>query len=170
MRRRAKRVKPEILGEILQKILKKRNIPHTTTDRTLINTWRRAVGPQIAAQTYPDAVKRGTLFVRVSAPVWLHQLQFMKEEILGRINELSGKEEVRGLYFTIGDIPSPPPGGAEQPPPASPLSALPNRDRNMMRESLATVRDPELQAILERVMAREISRRRHIEKRKAPGK
>jgi hypothetical protein len=170
MPRRAKRGKPEILGEILQKILKKRNIPHTSTDRRLLNTWRRAVGPQIAAQTHPDTVKRGTLFVRVSAPVWLHQLQFMKEEILGKINELFGKEEVRGLHFTIGDIPPPPPGGEEQPPPATPLAALPDRDRNMMRESLANVRDLELQAILERVMAREISRRRHSEKRKAPGK
>jgi hypothetical protein len=169
MRRRAKRIKPEILGEILQKILKKRNIPHTSTDRYLLNTWRRAVGPQIAAQTHPDTLKRGTLFVRVSAPVWLHQLQFMKEEILGKINELFGKEEVRGLFFTIGDIPAPPPGSsAEQPTPAVPLSGLPDRDRNMVRESLATVRDPELQEILERVMAREISRRRHGEKRKVP--
>ena len=170
MRSRTKRVKPEILGEILQKILKKRNIPHTSTDRYLLNIWRRAVGPQIAAQTHPDTLKRGTLFVRVSAPVWLHQLQFMKEEILGKINELSGKEEVRGLFFTIGDIPSPPPGSAGQTPPAFPLSGLPNRDRNMIQESLATVRDPELQKILERVMTREISRRRHSEKRKAPAK
>lgn len=170
MRRRTKGIKPESLGEILQKILKKRNIPHTSTDRHLLKIWRRAVGPQISAQTHPDTIKRGTLFVQVSSPVWLHQLQFMKEEILGKINELFSKEEVRGLHFTIGDIPPPPPGGAEQPPPASPFSALPNRDRNMMQESLAAVRDPELQEILERVMAREISRRRASEKRKAPGK
>ncbi len=168
MRRRTKRIKPESLGEILQKILKKRNIPHTSTDRHLLNIWRRAVGPRIAAQTYPDTVKRGTLFVRVSAPVWLHQLQFMKEEILGKINELYCKEEVRGLHFTIGDIPPAPPDSVEQQPPATSLAGLPNRDRNMMRESLLTVRDPELQEILERVMAREISRRRHSEKQKAP--
>jgi hypothetical protein len=170
MRRRTKRVKPEILGEILQKILKKRNIPHTSTDRYLLNIWRRAVGPQIAAQTHPDTLKRGSLFVRVSAPVWLHQLQFMKEEILGKINELSGKEEVRSLFFTIGDIPSPPPGNDGQPQPTPLLSLLPGRDRNMMRESLAAIRDPELRLILERVMAGEISRRRQSEKRKAPAK
>jgi hypothetical protein len=168
MRRRTKRVKPEILGDILQKILKKRNIPHTSTDRHLLNTWRRAVGPQIAAQTSPDTVKRGTLFVRVSAPVWLHQLQFMKEEILSKFNELCGRQEVHGLYFTIGDISPPPPGGIEQPPPALSIAELPNRDRNMMRESLETVRDPELKELLERVMTSEITRRRHGEKRKVP--
>jgi predicted nucleic acid-binding Zn ribbon protein len=90
MRRRDRQLKPELLGEILQKIIKKRNIPHTSTDRRLLDTWRRAVGPQIAAQTHPDTLKRGVLFVRVSAPVWMHQLQFMKEEILDRVRGLTG--------------------------------------------------------------------------------
>lgn len=158
MRRGTKTIKPEILGEILGKILKKRNIPHASTDRLLLNIWRGAVGPQIAAQTHPDRLKRGTLFVRVSAPVWLHQLQFLKEEILRKISELSGNADVKTLFFSIGDIPSPRSGGGE--PPASPLSPLPDRDRRMIRESLATVHDPELREILQRVMTREISRRR----------
>ena len=170
MRRRARQAKPEILGEIIHKILKKRNIPHASTDRYLLNVWRRAVGPQIAAQTYPDKLKRGSLFVRVSAPALLHQLQFMKEEILGRINELSGREEVRHLFLTIGEIPASPSATAEHPTPDPPLSLLPVRDRNMMRDSLATIRDAELREILERVMTKEISRRRRQEKRKAPGK
>jgi hypothetical protein len=169
MYRRARQIKPEILGEILHKILKKRNIPHASTDRHLLNIWRRAVGPQIAAQTHPDILKRGSLFVRVSAPVWLHQLQFMKEEILRKINELSVKEEVRNLFLTIGELPSSS-GASGQTSPDTPLSPLPVRDRNMMRNSLATIRDPELREILERVMIREISRRRQREKRKAPEK
>jgi hypothetical protein len=165
MRRRDRQLKPELLGEILRKITKKRNIPHTSTDRRLLDTWRRAVGPQIAAQTHPDTLKRGVLFVRVSAPVWMHQLQFMKEEILGRIGELTGPEEVRNLRFCIGEIPPPPPDGAKPSPPDPPLPPLAGRDRTMMRESLEAVRDPELRVILERVMTREIGRRREREKR-----
>jgi hypothetical protein len=170
MRRRARQPKPEMLGEILGKILKKRNIPHTATDRRLLDMWRRAVGPQIAAQTHPDTLKRGVLFVRVSAPVWMHQLQFMKEEILGRVRELLGPEEVRNLRFCIGEIPLSPPGGAQAPPIDPALPPLAGRDRTMMRESLENVRDPELRTILERVMTREIGRRRQREKRRDPGK
>jgi hypothetical protein len=170
MRRRARQLKPEMLGEILGKILKKRNIPHTSTDRHLLNIWRQAVGPQIAAQTHPDTLKRGVLFVRVSAPVWMHQLQFMKEEILGRINGLSSPEEVRSLRFCIGEIPTSPLGGAQGPPLDPALPPLAGRDRTMIRESLDTVRDPELRTILERVMTREIGRRRQREKRRDPGK
>ena len=168
MRKRASQSKPEMIGEILRKVLKKRNIPHTATDRRLLDLWTRAVGPQIAARTLPETLKRGTLYVRVSAPVWLHQLQFLKEEILGKVNELSGKEEIRSLFFSIGEIPHPPPGTADLPPAAAVPAPLRKRDREMMRESLDTVRDPELREILERVMAREISRRREREMRKDP--
>ena len=168
MRKRAAQSKPEIIGEILRKVLKKRNIPHTTTDRHLLDLWTRAVGPQIAARTLPETLKRGTLHVRVSAPVWLHQLQFLKEEILGKVNRLTGKEEIRTLYFSIGEIPSPPPGTADPPPATSASASLQKRDREMMRESLDAVRDPELREILERVMTREISRRREREIREDP--
>jgi predicted nucleic acid-binding Zn ribbon protein len=170
MRRRASQLKPEMLGEILAKILKKRNIPHTSTDRRLLTIWREAVGPQIASQTHPDSLKRGVLFVRVSAPVWMHQLQFMKEEILDKIRGLSSPEEIHSLHFSIGEIPAPLPGGANPQASDPGLPPLAGRDRTMMRESLEAVRDPELRVILERVMAREIGRRRQREQRKGPGK
>jgi hypothetical protein len=166
MRKRASQSKPETIGEILLKVLKKRNIPHNETNRRLLDLWKRAVGPQIAARTLPETLKRGILYVRVSAAVWLHQLQFLKEEIILKFNELSGKDEIRSLFFSIGEIPPPPPE-ASDPPPAVPVPApLRKRDREMMRESLDAVRDPELREILKRVMVREISIRRGREKRK----
>lgn len=165
MRKRARQPKPEMLGEILRKILKKRNIPHAGTDRRLLEIWRRAVGPQIAAQTHPDSLKGGTLFVRVSAPVWMHQLQFLKEEIIDKMNELAGSGSVKGLFFSVGEIPAPPPGAASRQP-TDPIPApLKGRDRKMILESLDAIRDPELREIMERVMTREISRRRQREKR-----
>ena len=166
MRKRTAQAKPEIIGAILRKVLKKRNIPHTSTDRRLLDLWTEAVGPQIAARTLPEAIKRGTLYIRVSSPVWLHQLQFLKEEILGKVNKLSGKEEIRSLHLSIGEVPSPPAGTYDRSTAVPPPAPLRKRDREMMRESLATVADPELREILERVMFREISRRREREMRK----
>ena len=166
MRRRAKQPKPEILGEILRKILKKRNIPHSAKDPRLLDIWRRAVGPQIAVQTHPEKVNRGILFVRVSSSVWMHQLQFLKEEIIGRLNELSPEAAIGSLFFSLGEIPLALPG-TDDPPPADPgPSPLGNRDRNLVRKSIEAIRDPELREILERVMTREISLRRLKEKRK----
>jgi hypothetical protein len=166
MRKRASRSKPIIIGDILHRILKKKNIPHTAKDRRLLDLWTRAVGPQIAARTLPETVKRGTLHVRVSAPVWLHQLQFLKEEILHKLNELSEKDEVQNLFFTIGEIPSPARESANPPPAFPSLAPLRKRDREMIRENLNAVRDPELREIMERVMSKEISRRRERDTRK----
>jgi hypothetical protein len=163
MRKRAPHAKPEILGDILQKVLKKKNIPHTRINRRLVDLWMRAVGPQIAARTLPETIKRGTLRVQVSAPVWLHQLQFLKEEIT-KLNELSGSEEVQNLFFSIGEIPPPQTGTNDPIIPLPSATPLQKRDRAMMRDSLDTVQDPELREILERVMSREISRRREREK------
>jgi hypothetical protein len=166
MRRRARQPKPEILGEILQKVLKKRNIPHTAADPRFLEIWRRAVGPQIAAQTCPEKMKRGILFVRVSSSVWMHQLQFLKEEILGRLNELSREAAIGGLFFSLGEIPASPPGTDDPPLPDPGFRPLGNRDLNLVRKSLEAVRDPELREILGRVMTLEIARRRRQEKRK----
>jgi hypothetical protein len=166
MRKRAKNTRPETIGEILLKIVRKRHIPHNATDRKLRDLWNRAVGPQIASRTLPEALRRGALHVRVSAPVWLHQLQFLKEEILGRLREISGSDEIRSLFFAIGEVPVPPARADAAPPVPPDLAPLKKRDREMMRQCLDSLADPELRAIVERVMTREISRRREGEARK----
>ena len=168
MRKRRPPSKPEMIGDILQKVLKKRNIPHKAVDRHLVDLWRRTVGPQIAARTLPDTVKRGTLYVLVSSPVWLHQLQFMKEEILRKMNDLSGSEKIRTIFLTIGEIPPSHAEAAAHPPHAHAPTSLAKRDRDVMRESLDTIHDPELRNILERAMTSEISRRRRLEKHRDP--
>lgn len=165
MRRRAKQLKLEPLETILQKILRKQNIPHTVRDRRLIDLWTRAVGERIAARTFADTLKRGTLRVRVTSPVWLHQLQFMKEEILQKLQELAGSDAITTVSFAIGEIP-PAPAERPAPAPASDPPPLRGRDRRMVDESIATLKDPELRAIFERVMVREIGRRRELERRR----
>ncbi len=62
--------------------------------------------------------------------------------------------------------PGPPGNGNAVVSPALGLSSLNTRDERLVKESLAAVRDPELQEILRRVMTKEISRRRWLEKRK----
>jgi len=164
MSKRGRLSLPEPLGDILQNICKRLNIPHHTTDRRLLELWTQAVGQPIAAQTYPDCLKRGILYIRVSAPVWRHQLQFLEEEIFAKLQALTSPEQIRGIHFSVGEIPAAPEQGAlstsadpEEPP-------LADRDRRMIHESLAPLEDPELRDILERIMAKEIHRRRLREK------
>ena len=165
MARRRSQLKPFPLADILQKVRKKQGIPLTTSDPYLRRIWNEAVGEGIAAQTAPDNIKRGTLFVKVSSSVWIHHLQFLKKEILQRFNELHGKGTVRELNLSIGAITAPV-RQCEIVVPTDKITSLSARDERLMKESLAAVSDPELREILRRVMARAISRRRFLEKRK----
>lgn len=158
MRKRTRPGKLQRLGDVLEKVLKKQAVPLPCRDQELIKTWRQAVGPQVAAQTFPDRLRRETLYVRVSTSVWMHQLQFMKQDILPRINALLKAREVKSLHFSLGEIPPLPTSPGDAPPERA--VRLKARDRKMIEESTARLRDPELRDIFRRVMVKEISRRR----------
>lgn len=166
MGRRVLSKKPEQLGDILHKILKKLDVPHQRTDRRLADLWCRAVGDQIASRTIPESLKRGSLHVLVSSPTWLHQLQYLKEEILIKLHELSGNETIRRLFFSIGEIPETHGPSTEKKTPPFLVEALKERDRRTMEESLAAIGDADLRESVRRAMVAEITRRRAIQKKR----
>ena len=164
MRRRFKPAKLQRIDDILEKTLKKHHIPLKTEDRRLRDVWVQAVGPKIAAQTQPDALKRNVLFVKVANSAWIQSLHFMKEDIINKFNTLHQNNPVKDISFAIGEI-SPP--AAEKKDPlfiAGEMPALKTRDKKMIERSLATVADEELRDILKRAMTKEITRRRMMEK------
>ena len=151
------------LGDVLQKTLKGLKISRNFTDQNILNAWNKAVGPQISAQTHLDKLRKDTLFVKVSNSIWMHQLQFMKLDIIDKTNKILGKEMIKNIYFSIGVIPK-----NEETftfPEQYPLS---ERDRKIIRESTASVSDKELGNLLKKVMTKEIIRRRIRENLKSP--
>ena len=164
MRRRTRPGKLQRLGDVLQTALKKQDIALPYQDQQLLAAWRQAVGNQISAQTCPDRLRREILYVKVSTSVWMHQLQFMKQEIISGINALLNGREIKTLHFSIGEIPTPP-GKLSGALPAQ-RAHLKARDRKMIEESTAELHDPELREIFRRVMIKEISRRRQQESQK----
>lgn len=155
------------IDEILSRALKKRHVPFRREDRRLTDTWEKAVGPQIAAQSRPEVIKRDVLHVRVSSPVWMHQLHFLKEEIIGKINDSSTGITLKDIRFSIGPLPAS--KGKEEIPSALsfPPGQLTGRDKKMMETCLVTLKDQDLKDIIKRVMTKEITLRR-LRERKAP--
>jgi len=89
----------------------------------------------------------------------MHQLQFMKLDIIDKTNKILGKEMIKDVYFSLGVIPRNKEDFIfpEQ-------HSLNERDSKTIRESAASVSDKELSNILKRVMTKEIIRRRMREK------
>ncbi|NLN39252.1 MAG: DUF721 domain-containing protein [Smithella sp.] len=162
MRRRFRQRQLQPLGEILSRSLKRRGLAARLEESRLFKLWPEAVGPAIAAQSKPDAIRGGIMFVRTTSSVWVQQLHFMKDEIRRKINELSGKTWVIDIHFGVGYIPD-----AHALKNAAGLgagkTALKERDKKMIAQCTDALADRELAEILKRVMKKEITRRRFLQ-------
>lgn len=67
--------------------------------RRLAMVWAEAVGPEIADNARPRQLRNGRLVVSTSSSAWAQSLQFMAEDIRGRLNEMLGEEAVRTMFF-----------------------------------------------------------------------
>lgn len=160
-RRRSRKRQRNLLkmGDFLPRVLKRKKILLNILDYRITDTWHRAVGPQISAQTAPFKFKNNTLFVSVSTPAWMQQLRFMKREIMDKVNGERGKDEVHDIHFSLGEIPpslAQPAGRAPHPAPPP----LKEREKRLIRENLSQIEDEELKGILRKVMTKEIIKRR----------
>jgi hypothetical protein len=136
-------------------------------DQRVSSVWDRAVGSIIAANTKAHNIKNGTLFVKVSTSVWMQQLQFMKQEIIDKVNAGLEKQSIMHIHFSIGEVGHDMnrlDGGASQ---RTDGSRLRQRDRKMIDESTASIADEELKDIIRRVMTTEIINRRTRQDRRS---
>ena len=99
MRRRKQQTQLQSIGEVLFSVLKKKGMASKIEENALRKLWPKAVGPQIASKTKPDSLRNGTLFVKTVSSVWVQQLHFIKEEILDKLNQLSGKPTIKEIVF-----------------------------------------------------------------------
>ena len=100
--RRNKQKEPVSLSKVLPDILKS---IRTGSDAQLVKVWElwdSVVGQTIAKNTRPAAFKGKLLLVEVSSSPWMHQLQFLKSDIIEKINQAFGQEMVEEIKFKIG--------------------------------------------------------------------
>ena len=62
------------------------------------------MGEIIAENARPAAFKGKILLVHVNSSPWLHQLSFLKKDILARINRELGQDLVDEIKFKIGPL------------------------------------------------------------------
>ncbi len=66
--------------------------------------WERAVGAAISENARPAAFKGRILLIHVSNSMWLHQLQFLKDELVDKLNDALGAPMVGELKLKIGPV------------------------------------------------------------------
>ncbi len=96
--------KPAPLGDVLREALKASNIKVDLELLKLWEQWAELVGPDVSQNARPEAIKDGLLLVNVSSAPWMQQLQYLKSDLVEKLNSALGKEAVEDIRFKIGRI------------------------------------------------------------------
>ena len=94
----------ESLGAVLEQSLKRLELAVRLDEYAVWPIWNDVVGKIIARNAQPEKIRNGTLFVKVSSPVWMQQLQFMKNMIADKLNQRLKQDVVKNIFFMVGRI------------------------------------------------------------------
>jgi predicted nucleic acid-binding Zn ribbon protein len=90
------------LGEALRAALARLPAGGELANYPIWTEWQAIVGPVIAQHAWPRRLRRGVLVVEVDGPEWMHELQYLKQELRTRLNTHLGRTVVRDLFLALG--------------------------------------------------------------------
>jgi len=135
----------ERLSDVLEISLKRLDLNARLDDYGVWTIWNQTVGAAIARNAQPEKIRNGTLMVKVSSPVWMQQLQFMKEMIAAKLNEQLKSTAVKNIFFVVGRIDLPPDESAD------PVAATP--PRLVDASFIETIEDPEIRDAFKKLLS-----------------
>ena len=93
------------IGKIINKMLISSANNESNQDMLMIyGHWKDIVGDLIAENTTPASYKKNLLVVYVESSAWLHQLQFLKTNMIKKINSALKKDIIKDIKFTVGQL------------------------------------------------------------------
>jgi len=95
------------LPDLIAGMIKTHGFQSRMVEFTLQQQWGTIVGPHIAGHTYPESIRHRKLFLLAETSVWMHQLLFLKSEILAKITEVMGEDVLTDIVLRVGVAPVP---------------------------------------------------------------
>ena len=90
------------IGKIIDDVIKQYRTEPNFALKEVWRLWDEAVGETIARNARPAAFKGKLLIVHVNSSAWIHQLQFLKNDLITKLNAALGKPLVEEIKFKIG--------------------------------------------------------------------
>ena len=104
--------KPQSLRLILEKTFKNLEIDVPLKTYSILGAWDEIVGESVAEHSQPRSIRNQILFINVTHPTWMQQLQFLKPTLLEKVNAFLSEPLIRDIRFKVGKIsptmPAPP--------------------------------------------------------------
>jgi predicted nucleic acid-binding Zn ribbon protein len=96
--------KVEQVGDILARLLKRLGIDRKLRETSVFTVWQEEVGKRIAKSSTPAYIKRGRLTVYVESSTHIQEYNFLKNELIKKLNSRIGSDFVKEINFVVGDI------------------------------------------------------------------
>ena len=134
------------LSAVLSQSLKRLDLSSRLDEYGVWPIWNDVVGKTIAKNAQPEKIRNGTLIVKVTSPVWMQQLQFMKEMIVEKLNQRLKNDTVKSVFFLVGKIDV---TDVEIPAESTPANDPP---RQVNEEFLLSIEDPEIREAFRKLL------------------
>jgi predicted nucleic acid-binding Zn ribbon protein len=99
MRYKRSSTKPEPMGLILSKSIKRMGMDKRLKGEAAILNWEKVVGPRIASNARATRFFNSKLVVEVENPSWRNELIFLKEDIIKELNKSINSRVVKDILF-----------------------------------------------------------------------
>ncbi len=90
------------VAEILSEILKKKKLCDQMEFLKIFSHWEEIVGEKFFEYARPLRIKGNILYVEVKDPAYLSHMEYLKENLMDRIAEKTGKE-IGDVKFILSD-------------------------------------------------------------------
>lgn len=92
------------INNVLQKTLQDLDLNYKVKEQRVLKVWSEVIGDKLKKHTKASYINQGTLFVAVNNSTWAHQLLFLKEDLISRLNQQLDQEIVQDIRFKLGSI------------------------------------------------------------------
>jgi predicted nucleic acid-binding Zn ribbon protein len=96
------------VARVLSRVLRDLGLEQDVRGWQAVEEWALIVGPRMAGHTRAIACRNGTLHVEVEGSAWMHELGFLKRQLIERINARLGGPYVRDVRFVMPRQDAPP--------------------------------------------------------------
>lgn len=85
---------------IIPKAMRKLGLLNEYKKYQIFYSWGDIVGKDIAKHIYPQEMNFGILYVYATSSVWANNFQYLKLEIIDKLNEFLGHKIIKNIQFT----------------------------------------------------------------------
>jgi predicted nucleic acid-binding Zn ribbon protein len=140
------------LSYTLGSMLKARGLQGSLGEYRILGQWEKTVGASIARHAQPRSVRGKKLYLSVDSPAWMQQLSLLKPEIIEKLNGNLGKDTIKDIMLTLGEIASQEHRAEEETPARTLLNA---EERERIEQYIQEVHDPDVRETMRRVIEKD---------------